>query len=81
MDLVIRGARILQAGELRTVDIGLHGAAVAAISPVLEVDAPELNAAGCLVVPGLIETHIHLDKSRIIDRCLPERGREISPMQ
>jgi cytosine/creatinine deaminase len=69
MDLVIRGARILQAGELRTVDIGLQGAAVAAISPALEVDAPELNAAGCLVVPGLIETHIHLDKTCILDRC------------
>jgi cytosine deaminase len=74
MNLVIRGARILQAGELRTVDIGLQGAAIAAISPVLEVDAPELNAAGCLVVPGLIETHIHLDKTCILDRCRIEQG-------
>jgi cytosine deaminase len=74
MDLVIRGARILQAGELRTVDIGLHGTAVGAISPALEVDAPELNAAGCLVVPGLIETHIHLDKTCILDRCHIEEG-------
>jgi cytosine/creatinine deaminase len=29
----------------------------------------------------LIETHIHLDKSRIIDRCPPEAAREISPMR
>jgi cytosine deaminase len=74
MDLVIRGARILQEGELRTVDIGLQGAAIAAISPALEVDAPALNAAGCLVVPGLIETHIHLDKTCILDRCRIEQG-------
>jgi cytosine deaminase len=74
MDLVIRGARILQAGELRTVDIGLQGAAIAAISPALEVNAPELNAAGCLVVPGLIETHIHLDKTCILDRCHIQEG-------
>ena len=74
MDLVIRGARILQAGELRTVDIGLQGAAIAAISPALDVDVPELNAAGCLVVPGLIETHIHLDKTCILDRCRIEQG-------
>ena len=74
MDLVIRGACILLEGELRTVDIGVQGAAVAAISPGLEVDAPELSAAGCLVVPGLIETHIHLDKTCILDRCRIEEG-------
>jgi hypothetical protein len=28
-------------------------------------------AAGRLACAGLIETHLHLDKSRIIDRCLP----------
>ena len=30
---------------------------------------------GCLCCGGLIETHIHLDKSRIIDRCAPETER------
>ena len=34
----------------------------------------ELNAAGCLVVPGMIETHIHLDKTCILDRCRIEEG-------
>ncbi|MCH7476907.1 MAG: amidohydrolase family protein, partial [SAR324 cluster bacterium] len=33
---------------------------------------------GRLVTPGLIESHIHLDKSRILDRCspAPDRGRD-----
>jgi cytosine deaminase len=75
MDLVIRDACILQAGELRTVDIGIRGATIAAISSsAIEGDAPELKAAGCLVVPGLIETHIHLDKTCILDRCRIEEG-------
>ena len=33
------------------------------------------DAAGCLCCAGLIETHIHLDKSRIVDRCAPEPSR------
>jgi cytosine deaminase len=75
MDLVIRDACVLQAGELRTVDIGIRGARIAAISSsAIEGDAPELKAAGCLVVPGLIETHIHLDKTCILDRCRIEEG-------
>jgi cytosine deaminase len=74
MDLVIRDASILQQGELVTVDIGIQGATVAAISRALTVDAPELKAAGCLVVPGMIETHIHLDKTCILDRCRIEEG-------
>jgi cytosine deaminase len=74
MDLVIRDARILQQGELRTVDIGIQGTAIVVVSSALTADAPELKAAGCLVVPGLIETHIHLDKTCILDRCRIEEG-------
>jgi cytosine/creatinine deaminase len=74
MDLIIRNACILQRGELRTVDIGIVGPAIVAIAPDLEGDAPELQAAGCLVTSGLIETHIHLDKTCILDRCHIEEG-------
>jgi cytosine/creatinine deaminase len=74
MDLVIRNACIMQEGQLRAVDIGIQGASIAAISPALQVEAPELNAAGSLVIPGLIETHIHLDKTCILDRCRIEEG-------
>jgi cytosine deaminase len=74
MDLVIRDACILEGRALRTVDIGIQGAAIAAISPALAADGPELKAAGCLVTPGLIETHIHLDKTCILDRCRIEEG-------
>jgi len=74
MDLIIRDACILQERELRTVDIGIQGETIAAISSTLEADAPELKAAGCLVIPGMIETHIHLDKTCILDRCRIEEG-------
>ena len=74
MDLIVRNARILQDGELRHVDIGIDGGAIGAVMPALEADGRELDAAGCLVVPGLIETHIHLDKTCILDRCHIEEG-------
>jgi cytosine deaminase len=74
MDLIIRNVRLLQEGELRIVDIGIRGGTIAAIEETLQAEAQELDAAGCLLVPGLIETHIHLDKTCILDRCRIEEG-------
>ncbi len=74
MDLIIRNACTLRGGELHVVDIGIQGATIAAIAPALHADARELDAENCLVIPGLIETHIHLDKTCILDRCHIEEG-------
>ena len=74
MDLIIRNARILRDAELDVVDIGVSAGAIVAIGRDLRADANEIDAAGCLVVPGLIETHIHLDKTCILDRCRIEEG-------
>jgi cytosine/creatinine deaminase len=74
MDLIIRNAYTLQDGELRLVHIGVDGSTIVAVSSGLQSDARELDAAGCLVVPGMIETHIHLDKTCILDRCRIEEG-------
>jgi cytosine deaminase len=63
MDLIIRDARILRGDELISADIAIQGQTIAAIAPALKADGPELKAAGCLVISGLIETHIHLDKT------------------
>jgi cytosine/creatinine deaminase len=74
MDLIIRNACLRQGNELRVADIGIRDTTIAAIEPALRADARELDAAGCLVVPGLIETHMHLDKTCILDRCHIEDG-------
>jgi cytosine deaminase len=74
MDLIIRNARIVRDAELHSVDIGIAGSAIAAVEQELRAEAKEIDAAGCLVVPGLIETHIHLDKTCILDRCRIEEG-------
>jgi cytosine deaminase len=74
MDLIIRNALILRGAELSVVDIGIGHGSILAVGPELQSDARELDASGCLLVPGLIETHIHLDKTCILDRCRIEQG-------
>jgi len=74
IDYVIRNARVAGRHDALT-DIGFEKGRIAAIAPQLVCDAPSHDAEGCLCCGGLIETHIHLDKSRIIERCTPETRR------
>jgi cytosine/creatinine deaminase len=76
MDLIVRNARLSSGPGDPLVDIGVEGGRIAAIEPCLAADAQVFEAEGCIVCPGLVETHIHLDKSCIIDRCAPETGRQ-----
>jgi cytosine/creatinine deaminase len=80
VDLIVRSARLSDrpAGEL--VDIGIEGARIIAIERGLAAEAAVYDAKGLLACPGLIETHIHLDKSRIIDRCAPQERSRLSPV-
>ena len=75
MDLIVRNARLAGGGESARVDIGVEHGRIAAIAPSLAAEGNTYEAGGRLVCAGLIETHIHLDKSRIIDRCAPETAR------
>src|SRR6266853_663563 len=76
LDYVIRNARVPGAANGGAVDIGFAKGKIAAIEPKLVADGPSYDAQGCLCCGGLVETHIHLDKSRIIDRCTPEPSRD-----
>ena len=73
MDRILRGA-IVAGGDGTRLDIGIAAGRIAAIAPTVEADAPVLDVGGRLVAPGLIETHIHLDKACILDRCRAETG-------
>ena len=75
IDLVVRNARLSCVPEAPPTDIGIAGGKIVAIEPALRTDAPSCDADGRLVCAGLVETHIHLEKSRIADRCAPETGR------
>ncbi|MCZ6474479.1 MAG: hypothetical protein O6934_13695 [SAR324 cluster bacterium] len=80
-DWIIRNARTVgMAPDQPSVDIGIRGETIAAVEVGLKVNDPLdqeriIAAEGRLVSPGLIETHVHLDKSRIMDRCTPSPNR------
>ncbi len=81
MDLIIRNARLpAGAKDQPTVDIGIKAGRIAAIERSISAQAPAFDAKGCLACAGLVETHIHIDKSRIIDRCGPQPRKTYSPV-
>jgi cytosine/creatinine deaminase len=73
MDLILRNARLL-AREQDTADIGIQNGRIAAVAPNIPAEGNSLDLGGRLVSPGFVETHIHLDKSCILDRCNSARG-------
>jgi len=80
MDLIVRNARLVNRLADGPLDIAVSGGKIAAIGKALSGEGQEYEAGGRLVCAGLIETHIHLDKSRIIDRCPPPEGRRVNPV-
>lgn len=69
MDLILKNARIEDDGTAWTADIGVDDGRIAVVRPGLELETAEtFDVGGRLVTPGFAETHIHLDKSRILDR-------------
>ena len=78
MDTILRNARttprINDPNPDHLIDIGIADGKIAAIEPNLDTNGREFDLAGRLVSSSFIETHIHLDKSRILDRCKSEKG-------
>src|ERR1700747_1430414 len=81
MDLIISNVRLSDAPERGPVDIGIGAGRLAAIAPALAAEGERFDGQGRLACAGLVETHIHLDKSRIIDRCGSEEGRDVAAVK
>ena len=73
MDLILRNARLVGA-EQEPADIGIENGRIAVVQPQLAAEGETIDLGGRLVSSGLIETHIHLDKSCILDRVKAEKG-------
>jgi cytosine/creatinine deaminase len=71
-DRILRQARM--PGREALVDIGLRGGTIAAVETRLQAEAPAIEAAGRLVLPGFVDTHIHLDKACLLGRCAHDHG-------
>ena len=62
--LVIRGGEVVDAGGRRRADVVIAGGVIRAVGADAAADAPAkarvLDAAGCVVAPGLVDIHAHL---------------------
>ena len=65
LDLILRQGR-LTGSDPALVDIGVSAGRIVDIAARIDADAAEEQLDGRLVIAGLIETHIHLDKSCIL---------------
>ena len=77
MDWIVQGARLADGSG--PVDVGVAAGRIAAVAPILQAyglqaGARVIPADGCLLLPGLVETHVHLDKTCILDRCPAAEG-------
>jgi len=59
MDVVIRNGTLITPGGVFPADLGLAGERIAALGEGLRGQV-ELDAAGCYVLPGAIDPHVHL---------------------
>ncbi|MDA9470323.1 Cytosine deaminase [Enterococcus sp. 5H] len=67
MDILIKQARLNDGEALQ--DIGIKDGKIIAISEYISENATQvINADGRVLIPGLVESHIHLDKALIADR-------------
>lgn len=71
-DLIFRNA--LLRSSAAPVDIGVKAGRIAAIAPKLACEAVEVDIGGRLALPGFVDTHIHLDKACLLDRCGHDHG-------
>jgi len=75
-DLILRNARLANGDAASaTVDIAVADGGIAAIEPRISGGGESVDARGRFVSPGLVESHFHLDKSRILDRVPPLKDR------
>lgn len=67
MDLIFRQARL--ADEAPLMDVAIAQGRIADIGPTLECHGKkEIDATGRVLIPGFIESHLHLEKAFVKDR-------------
>jgi len=60
LELAIRGGTIATAADVFPADLGIQGGRIAVIADKVEGAAREIDATGLLVLPGGIDSHVHI---------------------
>ena len=73
MDILLKNVRTQDDAPLK--DVALQSGKIAAAGSGLQMEAARvIDAAGRVLIPGVIESHLHLDKALIADRKLNRSG-------
>ena len=59
-ELIIRGGEVVTAADKFRADVGVRGGKIVAIADKLTDGARVIDASGLLVMPGGIDSHVHL---------------------
>jgi dihydropyrimidinase len=59
-DLIIRNGTVVTAADTIAADVGIRGGRIAAVADKLTNGTKEIDATGLLVMPGGIDSHVHL---------------------
>jgi N-acyl-D-aspartate/D-glutamate deacylase len=72
IDVIIRGGEVIDGtgAPRRTADVGIDGGRVVAVGQVDESARRTVDAGGCVVAPGFIDVHTHLDVQGFWDQTL-----------
>lgn len=73
MPTTIRNAILADTPDIK-IDLAIIDGKIAEIGQNLTPAEDDVDLEGRLIVPGLVESHIHLDKAYIDDRCTIRRG-------
>ena len=73
MELTLHKVRLTESPD-EVVDVGVSAGKIVQIRPRLAEGDRALHLDGRLVLPGFCESHIHLDKSCLLDRCTQRGG-------
>ncbi len=62
-DLAIRGGTVVTAADTIRCDIGIRGGKIVQLSENIRASAKDIDASGLMVLPGGIDSHVHLDQN------------------
>jgi hypothetical protein len=80
MDLIVRNVRLANGFPSEPADIGVAGGKIVAIERAWQPRREPMMRAGASPAPVWSKRTSILDKSRIIDRCPPERAAARPPL-
>src|SRR5260370_17469196 len=60
LDLAIRGGTVVTASDTFRADVGIRAGRIVAVAADIEGATREIDASGLLVLPGGIDSHVHI---------------------